>query len=236
MRRARFLIGARHASPDLTECLLLHSSPGLQATHAGAAPVRSPAASYTPPVFDVPSVSSSVGAAHGDNGGGSAGAAGIFDGMVLLCGHEESPPEPPLNRPAAAPTHEPQRSEQPPPLKSAPPAQVPEPTPQLQPQLQPEPEPEPEPGSVAPERTVVRMVVPAGVAAHDVLTVETESGQRISMALPQGAEPGATIQFEVQPRWWERAGGQVAGKLVGAVSAWLSNLFASDPTSDAAAE
>ena len=212
MRRARFLVGHTHACKDLTECLLVQSDddPAPQCPTTGGSGSLVP---YSPPVVE-PEV------------------AAMFDGMVLMCGHEQFSPAD--VSPRACPESELQPE----------PHHEPEPDPELEPaEQQQQPDlspplplatgpvlPTPRPTNTATPETIVRMVVPAGAKAHDVLTLETESGQRVSMALPAGAAPGSTVQFNVQPSLWSGAG-QVVGKLAAAATMWLGRLLDSNPTS-----
>eukprot|EP01048_Picozoa_sp_COSAG05_P026269 COSAG05_NODE_7078_length_859_cov_0.951316_1_plen_210_part_01 len=203
MRRARFLVGRDHACKDLTECLLVQDDADRHASQAA------PYAPYTPPVLESEPTHS------------NDGLEAMFDGMVLMCGHEDFAPAPPPTRaePAVVPP-EPRQLES-------------EPEPEKQPEKQPEPErslsslPPP-----PPRDTVVRMVVPAGARAHDVLTLETASGQRVSMALPVGAAPGSTVQFAVQPSLWSSAS-TVVGKLATAAATWLGRLLDTHPAASA---
>ena len=224
MRRVRFVVGGKPAV-ELTECLLLSSAEDEldgSALSGGAGD-----AAYEPPVMD-----------------------GLFDGMVIMSAciddvdDEALPTALQFGAPAPAPA--PASAPQPSGGAGTAAAALAElggdaAEPASDPDIEALPDAPPDPGAAAaaapaaaprpsgPGRpaaagNTVQMVVPPGAKAGEVVTLETEQGEKISMALPAGAAPGATVQFRVQTSFWDNANA-VVGQLGSAAAGMLSSFL-----------
>eukprot|EP01052_Picozoa_sp_SAG31_P019858 SAG31_NODE_1466_length_8227_cov_10.254675_5_plen_325_part_00 len=216
MKRARFKIGGSQHSDQLSECLLLSAAP--EELSLGAADRAATAGLHA--YINAGKSSSKLSKLtrftkqHGHSGARSDDELGLFDGMVIMSDTNDGVTATAQGSAEPAPAVPKQEIELPP---TQPPP--PQPAPSQAPQPQPAGE------TSAPANTVVTMVVPPGVIAGQVLTLETGTGDVASVQLPPGASPGATVQFAVsKASFWDRAE-SLAGKLLSKASEIFGGLL-----------